>query len=192
MTTKRTLTALAGLAAGLALLAGCTTAGPTPSGSATPTPTATPAPTQTPVAAPTDEDGAIDVATGILKQSFAIRGEVNAAGGKDTAVYDDWFVGNALEKVKREAALTAENGDETSGEVTAKINASFAQTHDDVAFGLVTLSTCTDFSTFIINNNGTPAPRPSNLQIPVDYQVTYISDEQVWKVSDAIVTGDTC
>ena len=32
MTTKRTLTALAGLAAGLALLAGCTTANPTPSG----------------------------------------------------------------------------------------------------------------------------------------------------------------
>ena len=184
--------ALVGAIAAAMTLSACTSGGPT---GPTITPSNTPTPTATagPVAPPESEDEAIDAATTVLNQSLIVRGEVNAAGGTDTARYDSLMTGPALQKAQQEAALTVENGDVTSGAVTIEIVSAYAAEWEGTEFGLVTLPTCTDFSTYVINtSDGSPAPRPDNLQIPVDYQVVYVEDAQAWKVYDTIVTGDTC
>lgn len=190
MSMKR-LAAIGIIAAALTLTA-CTggTAGPTASPTTTPTPTPT---TAGPVEPPTSEEEAITAATGVLEQSLILRGEVNAAGGTDTSAYEALMTGAALAKAQAEAALTAENGDVTSGAVTVDIGEGYTAEWEGIEFGYVTLPTCTDFSTFVITtSSGSPAPRPEILQIPVDYQVVYLADEKAWKVYDTIVTGDTC
>lgn len=191
MTTKRTLTALAGLAAGLALLAGCTTAGPTPSGSATPTPTATA--TAGPVAPPASEDEAITAATAVAKESLVVRGEVAAAGGEGIERFDAILTGKALQSATDEINLYKAQGYTTTGAVTANFTSAYTQTYEGVEFGMVTLPSCTDFSTLEIKTkDGSPAPRPSTLQYAVDYQVVYVAADKAWKVSSMVKTGDTC
>lgn len=192
MTTTRTLTVIAGFVAGLALLAGCT-------GTTTPTPTTTPttstSPTATagPVAPPSSEDEAIAAATEVAEESLVIRGEVSAAGGDGIERFDAVLTGQALQSATDEIDLYNAQGYVTTGAVTADFTSAYTQTYEGVEFGMVTLPSCTDFSTLIITtSDGSPAPRPSTLQYPVDYQVVYVAEDEAWKVSNMIKTGDTC
>lgn len=184
--------------AAIGIIAAALTLSACPTGPTTPTatPTTTPTPTATaggPVEPPASEEEAIDAATTVLEQSLVVRGEVSAAGGEGIEEFDALLTGPALIAAQREVALYTDQGYTTTGAVTAELNEGYTAEWEGVEFGLVTLPSCTDFSTLVITkSDGSPAPRPEVLQYPVDYQVVYLADEKAWKVYDMIKTGDTC
>lgn len=206
MSTKRTLTALAGIAAGLTLLAGCTntTPAPTPTAStSTPSPSATASNPQ--VSPPESEDDAIADAETVLTQYFVVRGEVNAAGGTDTAPLEAWATGRALEVAVNDAAGIAKgpilNTDQknidgpgkTEGAIKYETTASYGQEWEGVENGLITINACQDASEYkIYASDGSEAMRPAEARSTFDYQVVYDSDSEKWLVYDLISLGESC
>lgn len=205
LTTKRTLTALAGLAAGMALLAGCTTAGPTPSGSPSVTPTPTPTATSISGEAPTDEDEAITKAEATIELLMQVNAEVSAAGGTDPTPYESVATGKALEFYKADAAGIANgptlNADgknidgpaTVEGSLVFEPKTAYGQEWKGVANGLVIVPGCLDNSGRIITAaDGSPAmknPKPRN---EVEMHVIYDAEQRIWLVNDQISLGTTC
>ena len=90
--------AIAGIIAAALTLTACTgTGNQNPTASPTDTPTPTPTASNAQVPPPASEDEAITAAETVLTQYFVTRGEVNAAGGTDTAPLEAWATGRALE-----------------------------------------------------------------------------------------------
>lgn len=205
MTSKRIITALTAVALSGMLLAGCTsTAAPTPEPStASPTPTPT---TGAKVPPPADEDEAIASATDVLTEWFKVRGEVNAAGGTDTAPIETLSTGRALsvalESANRIATGPLVNEDNvsvdgpstTEGQITFETIAAYGQEQSGIENGLVTINACQDSTGYTITtNDGKPAlVDPNNARLVYDYQVVYDAERQAWLVSDLINTGSKC
>ena len=96
--------AIAGIIAATLTLAACSNGGTTdPTTTPSETPTPTPTATNPKVSAPANEDEAITAAETVLTQYFVTRGEVNAAGGTDTAPLEDWATGRALDVAVNDA-----------------------------------------------------------------------------------------
>lgn len=196
--------AIAGIIAAALTLTACTGTGnqnPTTS----PTDTATPSPTATTVAPPADEEEAITNADAALTNWLAVRGEVNAAGGTDTDRLEALAVGRALELTLNDAATIAEgpvlneSGQNVEGPATTEgafvheTITAYSQQYEDITHGLVTLNACQDASGYVITtNDGSPAMRPENPRVVVDYQVIYEAERQAWLVYDVISLGETC
>lgn len=203
MNITRTLTAATALVAATLLIAGCTTeAGPEP----TPTQSsAAPEETRGPVAAPESEEEAIEAAESVLTEWFEVRGEVNAAGGTDTAPLEDLSTGAALERVLADAKQISEgpqlnvDGEniegpaKTEGAITYEAVAAYGQEWEGVENGLVTVNACQDLSNYkIFASDGSAGMQPENKRTTFDYQVIYDADRQAWLVYDLISLGETC
>lgn len=203
MTTKRIVTALAAVALGSALLAGCT-----PSANPTPKPTestAAPEETRGPVAPPESEEEAIKAADAVLTEWFEARGEVNAAGGEDTAPLEELSTGTALERSLADAKtivngpllnVDGENVDgpiTTEGAITYERTTAYGQEWEGVENGLVTINACQDGTDYkLFASDGSEGMRPEELRTTFDYQVIYDADRQAWLVNDLISLGETC
>lgn len=203
MTTKRILTALTAIAIGGMLLAGCT-----PSADPTPKPTessATPEETRNPVAPPESEEEAIEAADAVLTEFFEVRGEVNAAGGTDTAPLEELATGAALTRVLADAKQIAEgpqlnvDGEnvegpaKTEGAITYERITAYGQDWEGVENGLVTINACQDLSDYkIFASDGSAGMQPEEKRTTFDYQVIYDSNAQAWLVYDLISLGETC
>lgn len=206
MSTKRTLTALAGIAAGLALLAGCTntTPAPSPSSSAgTPTPSA--APTSVPGDAPADEDEAITKAEETIDLLLATQTRVTEAGGTDIAAYESVATGNALEVFVADAQGIAngptlnEDGDSidgpstVEGSITFEPTTAYGQTFEGIENGLVIVPGCLDSSgRKLTTADGKPAMQNPNPRNEIEFHVVYNTDTKTWLVNDRISLGNTC
>lgn len=203
MNLTRTLTATTALVAATLLIAGCTTeAGPTP----TPTQSsAAPVETRGPVAPPESEDEAIEAADAVLTEWFEVRGEVNAAGGTDTAPLEDLSTGNALDVGLKTAAEVStgpllnvdmqniEGPIQTEGAFTHEMIGAYGQEWEGVENGLVTINACLDGSDYkLFASDGSEGMRPENLRNVFDFQVIYDADRQAWLVYDLITLDETC
>lgn len=203
MTTKRIITALAAVALGSALLAGCTpTADPTPEPTEA---TATPEETRGPVAPPESEEEAIEAADTVLTEWFEVRGEVNAAGGSDTGRLESITDGPALTIVLDDAGQIAngpqlnedkvnvEGPAKTEGAITFESLGAFGQEWEGVDNGLVTINACQDSSEYKIwASDGSPGYPRSQERNLFDYQITYNAEREAWLVYDAVYLGQTC
>ena len=199
--------ALAGIIAAALTLTACSTGEPTdPTASPTSTLTPTPTPTATnpKVPAPASEDEAITAAETVLTQYFATRGEVNAAGGTDTAPLEDWATGRALDVAVNDATGIANgpilNVDQknidgpgtTEGAIKFETKAAYGQTWEEVENGLVTINACQDASDYKIwASDGSVAMRP-DARSTFDYQVVYDSETETWLVYNLISLGESC
>lgn len=204
MILKRTITAAATLTVAALLITACSPAGPQP----TPTLTNTPSPTSTargPVDPPKDEASAVASAEDTLTEWFAVRGEVNAAGGKDTDRLKALSTGAALDRVLADAAQIASgpvlNVDKknidgpakTEGSITYTPISAYGQKNDGIDNGLVTVNACQDASNYkVFASDGSPAMTPPSLRNKFDYQVIYDTKSKTWLVSDSISLNQTC
>lgn len=203
MTTKRIVTALAAVALGSALLAGCT-----PSANPTPKPTestAAPEETRGPVAPPESEEDAIKAADAVLTEWFEVRGEVNATGGTDTAPLEELSTGKALEATLNDAAHIAsgpqlnvdgENIDgpvTTEGAITYETVTAYGQEWEGTENGLVTINACQDGSDYkVFASDGSAGMQPENQRLTFDYQVIYDAERQAWLVYDLVSLNEPC
>ena len=204
MRPARTLLAAAALIGALTL-AGCTT----PQGNVTPTrstSTPTPTPTPTEAAPPADEAEALTAADAVLTEWFKVRGEVNAAGGTDTAPLEELSTGRALDVALESAARIAtgplvnvdgqsiDGPSTTEGQITYETIAEYGQEWNGTPNGLVTINACQDSTGYkITTNDGKPAMvDPNNARLVYDYQVVYDTERKAWLVYDLINTGATC
>ncbi|MFH8253028.1 hypothetical protein ACH3VR_21860 [Microbacterium sp. B2969] len=203
MTSKRIITALTAVALSGLLLTGCTTTtGPTPgpsTASATPTPT-----TGVKVPPPASEDEAIKAADTVLKQYFVTRGEVNAAGGKNTAPLNAVATGKALDVAVKDAEristgpilnVDQKNIDgpgKTEGAITYERLAAYGQQWEKVDNGLVTIHACQDASKYKVwASDGSEALRPDARSL-FDYQVIYDTKSETWLVYNLVSLGQSC
>lgn len=203
MNLTRTLTAATGLVVATLLIAGCTTeAGPKPTPSQS---SAAPEETRGPVAAPESEDEAIEAAEAVLTEWFEVRGEVNAAGGTDTAELEELSTGTALERAVGDAAEIASgpllnvDGENIEGQVTAEgaityeTVTAYGQEWEGTENGLVTINACQDASDYKLTaSDGSAGMTPESLRNTFDYQVIYDAERQAWLVYDLISLGETC
>lgn len=205
MTSKRIITALTAVALSSMLLAGCTS---------TPEPTFTPGtPTPTPTSAgpttydpPADEAEAISAAEDTIEQLLVVQGEVHAAGGTDTARFDDYATGKALDNYVTNAQriakgpLANEDGQnvegqaKTEGRIMFEPETAYGQEFNGTANGLVIVPGCLDISEYKITTaDGKPAYRPDSDRNKVEFQVIYDAERKLWLVSDRIdFQGQTC
>lgn len=204
MTLKRTTTALIAIAAGIALLAGCSpTSGPQPTASSSsPTPTSN---TAGPVDPPKDEAEAVKAAEKAVTQWLVVRGEVNAAGGKNTEPLKTVATGKALDRAIADATqistgpvlnVDQKNVDgpgKTEGAIKYEPIAAYGQSNDGIENGLVTVNACQDASGYkVFASDGSPAMRPPSDRNKFDYKVIYDAKAKAWLVSDAVSLGQTC
>jgi hypothetical protein len=204
MILKRTILTAASVTVAALLMTACSPTGPQP----TPTSTGTPTPTSTargPVDPPKDEASAVAVSEETLTEWFVVRGEVNAAGGKDTDRLKQLTTGNALPKVLADASQIA-NGPQlnkdgknidgpakTQGAIKYVPLAAYGQPFEGIENGLVTIHACQDTSDYKVwAHDGSEAPtRPSERYL-FDFQVTYSASAKAWLVSDLISLNQTC
>lgn len=203
MTSKRIITALTAVALSSMLLAGCTTtATPTPgpsTASATPTPT-----TGTKVPPPANEEEAISAADAILKEYFVTRGEVNAAGGTDTAPLKAVATDKALDVAVKDAERIStgpilnvdqknvEGPGKTEGAIKFETVSAYGQKWEEVETGLVTINACQDASDYKVwASDGSEALRP-DARSTFDYQVIYDTKTETWLVYNLISLGQSC
>ena len=150
------------------------------------------------------EDEAITAAETVLTQYFVTRGEVNAAGGTDTAPLEAWATGRALEVAVNDAAGIAEgpilNVDQvnvegpatTEGAIKYETVASYGQEWEGIENGLVTINACQDASEYKVwASDGSEAMRPE-ARSTFDYQVVYDSESETWLVYNLISLGESC
>lgn len=203
MKITRTLTAAAGIAAATLLIAGCSpTADPTPKPTES---SAAPVETMKPVDAPKTEDEAIENAEAVLTKWLKTRGEVNAAGGKDTAPLKALSTGAALDFALNDAAeistgpllnvdgKSVEGPVKTEGAITYETKAAYGQESNGIENGLITINACQDATDYkLFASDGSEGMRPENLRTTFDYQVTYDADRKAWLVYDLISLGETC
>lgn len=203
MNLTRTLTAATALVAATLLIAGCTTeAGPKPTPSQS---SAAPEETRGPVAAPESEEEAIEAAEAVLTEWFEVRGEVNAAGGADTAELEELSTGTALERALADAKTIVEgpllnvDGENiegpirTEGAITYETKTAYGQEWEGTENGLVTINACQDGTDYkLFASDGSEGMRPEELRTTFDYQVIYDADAQAWLVYDLISLGETC
>lgn len=203
MNLTRTLTAATALVAATLLIAGCTAeAGPKPTPSQS---SAAPEETRGPVAPPASEEEAIEAAEAVLTEWFEVRGEVNAAGGTDTAELEELSTGTALERALADAKTIAEgpllNVDsksiegpiKTEGAITYETKTAYGQEWEGTENGLVTINACQDGTDYkLFASDGSEGMRPADLRTTFDYQVVYDADSEAWLVYDLISLGETC
>ena len=184
-------------------MAGCSpTSGPTPTKSSSPTPTSTSA---GPVDPPKSEDEAVKAAEKALTEWFVVRGEVNAAGGKDTARLEKVATGNALTISQNDAKHVATgpilNADQknvdgpakTEGAIKYEPISAYGQAYEGVENGLVTVNACQDASGYkVFASDGSPAMTPPSLRNKLDYQVIYDAKAKAWLVFDSVSLNQTC
>jgi len=207
MSTKRTLTALAGIAAGLTLLVGCTNTSPAPtpttSSAGTPTPSATP--TSITGEAPADENEAISQAEATIDLLLSTQAQISAAGGTDPSRYEAVATGRTLEEFQEDATRIANgpllnvDGDEVEGQ--SKVEGSlifepttaYGQEWEGVTNGLIIVPGCLDGSERKITTaDGKPAMQNPNPRNEVEFHVIYDADSKTWLVNDRISLGTTC
>lgn len=203
MNLTRTLTAATALVAATLLIAGCTAdAGPKPTPSQS---SAAAEATREPVAPPANEEEAITAAESVLTEWFEVRGEVNAAGGTDTAPLEELSTGNALDIAVRAAEevstgpllnVDKENIDgpiKTEGAFTHEMIGAYGQEWEGVGNGLVTINACQDASDYkLFASDGSEGLRPENLRNVFDFQVIYDADREAWLVYDIVNLNETC
>lgn len=207
MLTKRpaSLIAAALAIAGALTLAGCTGTQP-PVSSPSVSTSETPTPTPTAFEPPADEAEAIAAATATLTKWFEVRGEVNAAGGTDTAPLEELSIGRALSvavdsatriatgPLVNEDNISVDGPSTTEGQITFEMIAAYGQERDSIPNGLVTINACQDSTGYkITTNDGKPAlTDPNNARLVYDYQVVYDASKKTWLVFDLINVGTKC
>ena len=202
--TKRTLTAVASLIAGMVLLAGCSPT-PAPTTSATPAASTTPTPTATPVGPPASEADAIAAAEIVITRLLTAYSEIGGKGGTDTAPLKELATGSALDQelvsanrklngpLLNEDNVSVDGPSTTKGTITYEKIAAYGQENQGVPNGLVTVNLCKDLSNYFITTaDGKPALRPQSLRNKFDYQVTYDSERKSWLVSNEVDLGQSC
>ncbi|MGC5224516.1 hypothetical protein ACPW96_18275 [Micromonospora sp. DT81.3] len=185
MTTKRTLTALVGFAAGLALLAGCTPSAPTPSPSVTAIESATPTPTAT-GGAPTSEDEAIAAAEAVLVARNEMFDQVAIDGWTDYERLQEVSIGQAYtDALPGFEALKAEGRTQTGIATLEIIDSVVVPGPNEVEFGTVAIRACFDPSTREQKlADGSPAPLPSPVRSIKESTVAYFPEQDKWLVTD--------
>lgn len=185
MTTKRAFTAIAGIVAGLALLAGCTPE-PTITPKPTTTESATPTPTPTSVGTPTSEGEAIEAAEAVL----ILRNELF-----DQVGIDGWTNYERLREVSTGLAydqglpgvdqLKAEGRTQTGIATLEIIDSTIAPNQDGIEFGTVSIRSCFDPSTREQKlADGSPAPLPDPVRSIKEASVSYFPEQGKWLVTD--------
>lgn len=185
MTTKRTLTAIAGIAAGLALLAGCT-----PEPTITPTPTitesATPTPTPTSMGAPESEGDAIEAAEATLIAYNETYDQIGIDGWTNVERLQEVSTDLAYGQVLPGFEAARSEGRTQSGFATLEILGSdIAPNRDGLEFGTVSVRSCFDPTTRNeLLANGSPAPLPDPARTIKEASVSYFPDQGKWLVTD--------
>ena len=187
--------ALAATAAASALvLTGCV---PEPTPTPTITETATPTPTATTDPQPESESEAIDAAELAIDDYLYVRAKVNGDGGTDVEALEEVSSGNALAIAVESANRVVENDWTVQGQISFDPTDSYATTLEgegvSVPFGSVSVTGCQDGSGYkIFNADGTPAQQPTDLRNVIEFRVIWEPTRELWLVSDARATGETC
>lgn len=202
MILKRTLAAAATFTVAALLMTACA-----PAAVETPKPTQTTAAPETmaPVAPPESEEEAVAAAEEVLTKWFEVRGEVNAAGGTETAPLEELSIGNALEATLNDAAHIASgpqlnvDGENIDGPVTTEgairyeTVSAYGQEWEGIENGLVTINACQDGSEYkVFASDGSPGMQPEEQRLTFDYQVTYNAERQAWLVYDLVSLNEPC
>lgn len=205
MTRTRITPALAAIAVGIAVLAGCYPAAePTPTASVTSKPTPTPT-YGTKVPPPADENEAIAAAENTVDAWFVVWSEIEVTGSEDLTPLETVSTGRALQiaqngiRYLRTGPYPDENGKPVDGPATAEgritfeTQSAYGQAWEETDNGLVTITACQDISERIITtNDGTPGQRNENPRNVVEYKVIYDASKGLWLVQDQIDLQQTC
>lgn len=192
--THRIAIVIAAAAAVGLTLAGCVPgAEPTPTASHTTTPT----PTATTDPQPQSEGEATAAAELAIADFLYIRGQVNAAGGTDTAPLEEIATDRALQLAIDDAGRIAEGGLRTEGQISFTPTLSYANTLENsttnIPFGYASVVGCQDGSSYkIFNSDGTPAQQPTQLRNEIQFDVIWDPAVELWLVYKVVVTGASC
>lgn len=185
MTTKRTLTTIVGIAAGLALLAGCT-----PEPTITPMPTitesATPTPSATSVGAPENEGDAIESAEAILIAYNEAFDQIGIDGWTNYERLQEVATGLAYDQgLPGIEQLRSEGRTQTGISTLEILSSTIAPNQDGIEFGTVSIRACVDPTT---RNqklaDGSAAPLPDPARSVKEASVSYFPDQGKWLVTD--------
>jgi hypothetical protein len=185
MTTKRTLTAVAGIVAGLALLAGCT-----PEPTVTPTPTitesATPIPTPTTIGTPESEGAAIEAAEATLLAYNEAFDQIGIDGWTNYERLQELATGLAYDQgLPGIEQLRSEGRTQTGISTLEILNSTIAPNQDGIEFGTVSIRACVDPTTRNqMLADGSPAPLPDPARSIKEASVSYFADQGKWLVTD--------
>ena len=185
MTTKRTLTTIVGIAAGLALLAGCT-----PEPTITPMPTitesATPTPSATSVGAPENENDAIESAEATVTAYNETIDQIAITGWTNTDLLQEVSTGLAYSQTLPGFEQLKSEGRTQTGTATLEIlDSTIAPDMNGLEFGTVSVRSCFDPSTREQKlADGSPAPLPDPVRSIKEASVSYFPDQGKWLVTD--------
>lgn len=185
---------------GILLLAGCTTdePGPTKNPSSSSTHSEIPTPTPTKAAPPASEEEALDASRAAIDTYLKVRGEVNAAGGTDTAPLDAVATGPALVIAQQDAGRIVADKNKTSGTLKFEFQTGYATdltAQDGTAypFSNTEITGCQDGNDYkILNADGTPAQRPTNLRNVLIFNAIWSPTAEQWLVQNVQDGGATC
>lgn len=185
ISTKRTLTAIAGIAACLALIAGCTPE-PTVTPTTTTTESATPTPTPTTIGAPESEGDAITAAEAAVTAYNDTIDEIAIAGWTNTDLLQEVSIGLAYSQTLPGFEQLKSEGRTQTGMATLEIlDSTIAPDVNGQEFGTVSVRSCFDPSTRDQKlADGTPAPLPTPVRSIKEASVSYFLDQGKWLVTD--------
>lgn len=185
MTTKRTLTVIMGLAAGLALLAGCTP-DPTPTPTPTVTESSTPTPTPTAAGAPTSEREAIAAAEATLVKRNELFDQIGIDGWINYERLQEVSTGLAYDQgLPGFEQLKSEGRTQTGISTLEILDSTIAPDQNGIEFGTVSIRSCVDPSTRDQKlADGSPAPLPDPARSIKEASVSYFPEEGKWLVTD--------
>lgn len=185
MTTKRALTAVAGIAAALALLAGCTPE-PTITPKPTTTQSATPSPTATSAGAPETEGDAIEAAEATVTAYNETIDEIAISGWTNTDLLQEVAIGLAYSQTLPGFEQLKSEGRTQTGTATLEIlDSSIAPDVNGQEFGTVSVRSCFDPSTREQKlADGSPAPLPDPVRSIKEASVSYFPEQGKWLVTD--------
>ena len=162
--------------------------------------TASPTPTPSSVAAPTSAEEALAGASAVAKRYFELRSEIRNEHPNDTTVINTVATGDAVERIKVEAARLVERGQKPEGTISYEIDLGSStvanlettegeSTNDAVPFGFVYISGCFDSSQVVTtNSDGTIVDPLAVPRFVLPVQVLYDAAKTNWFVVSVTAT----
>ncbi len=183
------------------LLSSCSPAQPAPTVPSETTAAQTPeSPTPSPEpmsSAPKSEEEAKSSAESTISKYLTLRGEVNAAGGTDTAPLRSVADGQALIVAEEDAARVATDKKTTSGQLTfepiSSIVSDITANGVSLPFHTVTVTGCQDGSNYNITlADGSEAMRPSSRRSLIAMTVLFDPNFNSWLVNYVEAKEGSC
>lgn len=204
MTRTRVLIALTGVALGTVLLTGCVQNDPGPSAShshSTPKPTATVPATPEPQAPPTSSDAAWIQANKTIQSFTTIQYEIEHDGGANADRISVVAANDALTSTQKIGSDLSSKGLSITGGAPVWIANAAASSFGTVAGadgvkipnGIVYARGCWDLSKqSTVAKTGAAPPDRSVKLFPIAFNVTYLPDLRIWKVTaQTNITGQS-